>query len=421
MSAPPPQAWLNALLALLQQAQLTLLQAWHALGWTGDLHGQPAWPFAQRIAGETLWIDLGLARQLALTLVAIAIALACLGIAAFWRRRRMAWLGVGALALVLAPWPAPALLLTPAAPTSFHTSPTGFAVRTIAEGASIYRQHCAACHGDDGRGEGPRSASLSRWPPTFASPLLARRAEGELFWHIVAGMRDAQGHATMPAFGSQIGDDQAWAVIDYLKTLAAGTGAATQGNWPIPLRLPDVAVRCGRELPQRLADWRGRQRVRVVAFDGAPAALPLEDPRYRTLLVTRDGAPLANVPPFRAGCVAASTEAWPAFARLSGIDAAQLPGTAWLADRDGWLRARALPGQAAWRDADLLCTTGQPAGQGTAEGAAEGTAKGMAEGTAKARGVQGVSNATNPADGLTALLLRMDAEPVRFVQGHFIH
>ncbi|MFP3616385.1 cytochrome c, partial [Paraburkholderia sp. SIMBA_050] len=88
---------------------------------------------------------------------------------------------------------------------------------------------------DDGRGEGPLAASLSRWPPTLAGPLLGRRADGELFWHVVAGMRGRDGQPTMPAFGTTLGDADVWAVIDYMKALSAGTGARLQGTWPTPL------------------------------------------------------------------------------------------------------------------------------------------------------------------------------------------
>jgi hypothetical protein len=113
------------------------------------------------------------------------------------------------------------------------------------------------------------------------------------------------------------------------------------------------------------------------------------------LLVTRDGRPPIRIPQFRAGCVAASARAWDTYARIAGIDPARLAGTEFLADRGGWLRARALPGRNAWGDADLLCSTGQ------------------------ASSGQGPRSTT--VDGLTALLLRMDAEPVRFVQGGTIH
>ncbi|HBD38822.1 MAG TPA: cytochrome C, partial [Cupriavidus sp.] len=109
------------------------------------------------------------------------------------------------------PWPSPALLFTPAAPTSFHRSPTRFSADSIAHGARLYAQHCAACHGEDGRGEGPLAAGLSRWPPTFVGPLLGRRAGGDLFWHIANGMRDSEGRQTMPAFSRAFDDADTWA------------------------------------------------------------------------------------------------------------------------------------------------------------------------------------------------------------------
>ncbi|CAG2156081.1 hypothetical protein LMG19282_05101 [Cupriavidus campinensis] len=85
------------------------------------------------------------------------------------------------------------------------------------------------------------------------------------------------------------------------------------------------------------------------------------------------------------------------------MPAAALPGTALLSDRQGWLRARGAPGQAAWRESDLLCTAGQAGGQRQSADARIDTP------------------VDTPVDGLTALLLRMDAEPVRFVKGGFVH
>lgn len=394
MNGLPPQEWLNALLVLLQGAQLALLRLWHALGLTGESHGQPAWPWARRIAGETLLIDLGLARQLTWSVCAIAFALVAVFIALAWRSRRVSWLAAALAALVLAPWPSSAVLLVPAMPTSFHESPTHFSVDAIAHGERIYTRHCVACHGTDGRGEGPLAPTLTRWPPTIVSPLLARRADGEMFWHLLHGMRDAAGAQTMPAFGGRLNDEDAWAVLDYLKTLAAGSGAIVYGSWPVPLRLPDVAVRCGAEALRLLSTWRGNQRVRVVAFDGRPP-LPLEDPRFLTLLVTPDGNGPASVPRFRAGCVAASPAAWGVFARIAGASPERFAGAELLVDRSGWLRARGGSGRGAWSDADLLCTSGQ------------------AE--------QGRRASVSAPDGLTALLLRMEAEPVRFVKGGFVH
>jgi mono/diheme cytochrome c family protein len=308
------------------------------------------------------------------------------------RRRRFVLLAVALLVLLCTPWPSANLIFSPAVPTSFHTSSTQFSVNSIARGARSYALHCAGCHGVDGRGEGPLAANLTRWPPTFASPILARRADGEMFWHIQYGMRDEDGRSAMPAFSKQLDDDETWAVLDYIKALAAGTGASTNGNWPLPLRLPDVEVRCGKDAPIPLMQWRAGQRVRVVALDENATSIPIDDGRLMTLVVTRDGKVPAQVPQFRSDCTAASIQAWSVFAQIAGVPESALSGTQLLADRSGWLRARG-NGNQAWSDADLLCKAGQSAA---------------------------VSSATG-FGGLTAVLDRMDAEPVRFVKGGFVH
>lgn len=387
MSGPPPTVWLNALLVFLEWAQHSVLTVWRALGLTGEVHGQPAWPWAVRIAGETLLIDLGQARQLGLTLIVVVLALLAVCTALLVRRWRAVSFGVAAGLLVVAPWPS-AVVFSAAVPTSFHVSPTAFSLASITQGARVYHAACASCHGTDGRGEGPLAATLTRWPPTVVGPLLGRRADGELFWHIAHGMHDARGNATMPAFANRLSDADLWAALDYMKVLAA-SGGVRAGGWPVPVPVPALRVRCGDAPPTPLGAWRNGQRVRVVAVDTADR-IPLEDPRFQTLLITPDGKLPAPTRPFQARCVAASPEAWPVFAAIAGTAPQAFSGTQLLADRDGWLRARGQPGTA-WSDADFLCTSANR------------------------------ETAGSPTGGLDALIARMDAEPVRYVKGGFIH
>ena len=389
MSGPDATVWLNALLSVLQWVQHGVLTLWHALGLTGDVHGQPAWPWDVRIAAETLRIDLGQARQLGLTLIAVALALPAVLLAAVVRRWRPVLLGAAAGLLVVAPWPS-AVVLSSAVPTSFHVSPTAFSLASITHGARVYNTACVSCHGADGRGEGPLAASLTRWPPTVVGPLLGRRADGELFWHIANGMRDERGAATMPAFANRLSDTDIWAALDYMKVLAA-SGGVRAGGWPLPVAIPALSVRCSGASPQPLAAWRNGQRVRVVAIDAASAnPIPLEDPRFQTLLITPDGTLPLPTRSFQAHCVAASPDAWAVFAAIAGEPPQAFAGTQLLADRNGWLRARGEPGTT-WSDADFLCTSA----------ARETTAA--------------------TAGGLDAVIARMDAEPVRYIKGGFIH
>ncbi|ABB11874.1 c-type cytochrome [Burkholderia lata] len=394
MNAPTFADWALMFLQGLYRAQIALAHVLHATGLTGDADGQAAWPWARRIALETLRIDAGLTRQLAFAAAATALAvvLACIALAS--RKWRVASV-LAALAVAwFAPWPPSSLWLSPAVPTSFQRDPAPFSVSNVMRGAHLYAQHCVACHGTDGRGEGPLAATLSHWPPTFAGALLARRLDGELFWRVRHGTRDEHGASTMPGFAATLGPQDTWAVLDYLKALAAGSGAQAEGAWPVPVPLPALDVRCGAAAPQPLERWRAGQRVRIVAL--APGATPPpEDARWQTLLVTARGAPVAQATaPARADCVASTPDAWLAFATIAGVAPDALGGTQLLADRRGWLRARALPGSAGWSDADLLCrsdATARPA----------------------------VPAATG--DPLTALLLRVDTEPVRDVQAGLPH
>lgn len=385
--------WLNALIGLLQGVQVVLLQALAALGLAGTSHGQPAWPWSLKLSGENLLIDLGQARRLAGSLAVVALVVVLLLLAGVWKRARVGVLVAVPLMLLAAPWPDARVILVAATPASFHHSPTGFTVQSIAQGRTLYAQHCVGCHGADGRGQGAWADARSMSPPNLAGPLLWRRADGDLLWHVMRGMRARDGAPTMPAFGERLRDDEAWALIDFMKAQAAGQTLRATGAWALPAALPDVAVRCDGQPPRRLASWRG-QRVRIVAQDGAPAdpQAPLEDPRLVTVRLapsaqaaSRDGA----------GCVVDASEAidaWAAFALVTGTPS--LAGTTLIADRDGWLRARSQPGQAGWSDDDLLCRT-----------------------DTAPRAVQTAVF----ADGLGALIARMDAQPVRYVKGGFVH
>lgn len=377
----------NALIGFLEFVQLGLLRVLAWLDIAENSHGQPAWPWAFRLSGENLLIDGGQARRLAVGLAVIALVVVLSLLAVVWKRARVWALVTVPLLLLATPWPDAHVIWVTATPSSFHRSPSGFTARSIVHGRGLYAQHCVGCHGTDGRGQGAPVDARSMSPPNLSGTLLWRRADGDLLWHVLHGMKDRSGSPSMPAFGDRLSDGDAWALIDFMKAQAAGETLRATGVWALPAALPDATVHCEGRPPRRLSMWRG-QRVRIVAQDDAKA--PLEDPRLVTVRLTSEGRRTQHDAP---GCLidaAEAGDAWAAFTLITGSP--ELNGTMLIADRDGWLRALNRPGRTGWSDDDLLCRTE------------------IAPREVKAS-----------ADGLGALISRMDAQPVRFVKGGFVH
>ena len=74
-------------------------------------------------------------------------------------------------------------------------------------GREIYRAYCAACHGLDGKGDGPASSALKSAPPDLTQ--LAKRNSGKFPELQVFGAID--GDLRVPAHGSK--DMPVWGVV----------------------------------------------------------------------------------------------------------------------------------------------------------------------------------------------------------------
>ncbi len=85
----------------------------------------------------------------------------------------------------------------------------------LEQGAELYQQNCAGCHGQDGQGDGPQMANLSAQPVDFTDQaLMAQKSATDLYEAITNGVS-----AEMPAFSDQLGEDERWALATYLRTL----------------------------------------------------------------------------------------------------------------------------------------------------------------------------------------------------------
>ncbi len=308
------------------------------------MHEQAVWPFPGRFTLDTVNEDPALRNEVMLALLALAGAGLLAGLAIRVRRRwRWALLTPAVLTGCFAV-PHLDLLFVPAYPTSFFHSPTHFAADSIVQGAALYPANCAACHGASGRGDGPAANGLPV-PPADLTAHLWMHSDGELFWWLTHGIDAPEGGLAMPGFAAALSNDQRWALIDYIRANDAGAAFRSAGAWPMPLQAPTLQAVCDGGRTVGLADLRGGF-VRVVIGSAHPAAVG----GITTVLATTDPAAKPS-----AGLCVASDETIPVgYALVSGVTRAELAGTQYLIDGDGWLRAVQRPGAVGWDDPQTL-------------------------------------------------------------------
>jgi cbb3-type cytochrome oxidase cytochrome c subunit len=82
-------------------------------------------------------------------------------------------------------------------------------------GRGIYTQNCAACHGMEGRGNGPNAISIEKKPANFTRPFYKQYPDDFWFYRITEGVAGTR----MPRFGETLTEEQRWYLVAYLKTL----------------------------------------------------------------------------------------------------------------------------------------------------------------------------------------------------------
>ena len=305
------------------------------------MHEQPLWPFAKRFSLDAVGEDPDFRREVMEAAVALAGAAAVVLFSLIMRRLRLAACALAAVIVWFA-LPHLDLLLVSAYPTSFYHSPTDFAASSIVDGRTIYAQHCVACHGTNGRGDGPAAKTLPVPPADLTAGHLWMHSDGELFWWLTHGIQTPEGANAMPGFASVLDDDERWAVIDFIRARNAGGTMAATGSWTPPLQAPGFDATCG-SATLKLKDMRGK--FVLLRFGDAADA-----PIVGGMVTIVAGAP--SQVGAAAGLCTSSDETVPAaYAIASGVKAGSLPGTDFLIDDNGLLRALQRPGaMSPWRD-----------------------------------------------------------------------
>ena len=122
-----------------------------------------------------------------------------------------------ALILFMVPTPARAQASGPwVAPerASHRENPLPPTADAVKRGHNLFHRDCEPCHGTAGHGDGMLAASLLPRPADLASKQVQSQSDGALFWKMT------EGRGVMPK--AKLDENEKWAVIDYIRTLAAG-------------------------------------------------------------------------------------------------------------------------------------------------------------------------------------------------------
>ena len=110
---------------------------------------------------------------------------------------------------------------------------------SVARGAEVFRENCSACHGDLGRGDGPKARSLKGPPPpNLTDPaVMGGTSLLEIYRRVAIGVPGT----AMPEFAGEIPEADRWAVAAYVAALQYG-GSATGATFASMRRQIDSSL-----------------------------------------------------------------------------------------------------------------------------------------------------------------------------------
>jgi len=92
----------------------------------------------------------------------------------------------------------------------------------LLKGQALYQKHCASCHGDKGKGDGPAESYETEPATDLTDPALQDRlTDGEILWKITKGRRNGT-EVVMPGIAQRVPvEEDRWKLVRFMRTLQA--------------------------------------------------------------------------------------------------------------------------------------------------------------------------------------------------------
>jgi high-affinity iron transporter len=121
---------------------------------------------------------------------------------------------------------------------AMYTYTMAYQPEQLALGQEVWAANCADCHGDSGRGDGPRASEINRPVGDFTDQSeIVTLSDANLFNIVSEGVGE-----NMPAFAEDLTDEQRLAVVSYLRTLSVAN-SETIGTQIEPAATEEVGSR----------------------------------------------------------------------------------------------------------------------------------------------------------------------------------
>lgn len=225
------------------------------------------WPFDFRFSIDATWDEPGVQGKLWFGAALLTAALITIGVSIKknWHRQNSIMvtgtLIIAALTVILPP------LAIDAYPTTYQKPLVPFDAISVSSGANLFSEHCANCHGHQGKGNGALAETLSS-PPTdlLTEPHTAKHTVGNFFHWISHGIPGTD----MPGFDALISEEARWDIVNYLHALSRGFDARLLGSMILPetpaIAAPVFSYFAHNNSGGNIKDFRFQKNVLLVLF-----------------------------------------------------------------------------------------------------------------------------------------------------------